>query len=115
VANVESKDDVRFHVISAVTVRLLMAVVAVAAVTKSVDVVVITSGSDGTHSGPADPHHFGRALDLRTHNFPDLPAIQAFIAALQEDLGPKFYVALESPRTDNEHVHVQLRRFEDYP
>lgn len=114
-ASVASLDYVRFAVISDVTVRLLGAVVAVARQTSDVDVVLITSGSDGTHSGPSDPHHFGRALDLRTHNFSDHAARIAFVAALQQELGAKFFVELEDPGLDNEHVHLQLRRFEDYP
>lgn len=73
--------------------------------------VTITSSRDGIHSGPDDPHHFGAAFDLRTH---DLTTAQA--ARLLHDLQRvlyrtprRFYAFLESPQQPNEHVHVQLR------
>ena len=108
-------DTVRLAVIVPATVRLLDAVVKVAATLDDVDAVVITSGSDGEHSGPSDPHHLGRALDLRSHNFPDAEAKSAFVGALTHELGERFFVFLEDGGTANEHVHVQLRRFLDYP
>lgn len=75
--------------------------------------VTITSGSDGLHSGPADPHHTGDALDFRTH---DLAAadVNALRIRLAGTLGPKFYVLHESPGTANEHLHVQRRKGTQY-
>ena len=71
--------------------------------------VTITSGSDGVHSGPADPHHAGAAIDFRTH---DLTPAQTneFLIRLQGSLGPKFYAFLESPGTPNEPASPNLRR-----
>lgn len=74
----------------------------------------ITSACDGLHSGPGDPHHRGEAYDVRTH---DLSADDKakVLAALQALLGGGFYAFLESPGTDNEHIHVQVRKGRSYP
>src|SRR6266850_5853793 len=70
--------------------------------------ITITSACDGEHSGPEDPHHRGEAYDLRTH---DLPDKQLALDAIKQFLGDiKFYAFLEDPDTDNEHIHVQVRR-----
>ena len=68
----------------------------------------VTSAADGTHSGPADPHHTGNALDLRTHDLTDAQK-QAVLAGLQAELAPDFTMFLESPHTPNEHIHCQRR------
>jgi hypothetical protein len=76
---------------------------------------VITSACDGEHSGPADPHHRGEAYDIRTHNFtPDQKS--GVLANLMSTLGwDRFYGFLESPGTDNEHIHVQVKKGTTYP
>ena len=89
----------------------------------------VTSGTDGEHSGPADPHRAGNALDVRSHDMrperkPEL------LALVMEELrkvsvryggGPAliakdgglatwyFFGFLEAPGTPNEHFHVQVR------
>lgn len=75
--------------------------------------VTITSGSDGLHSGPQDPHHSGEAYDVRSKDLaPEVK--QALLRAIQRRLGDdlpvrRFYSFLESPGTANEHIHVQRR------
>ena len=73
--------------------------------------VTITSGNDGTHSGPKDPHHSGEAFDLRTNTL-----AKAQKQALLDDLKAalykpdrRFYVLLERPGKPGEHIHVQRR------
>lgn len=70
----------------------------------------ITSGSDGIHSGVDDPHHFGDAYDIRSHDLDEINKRQ-FLANLN-NLLPKdrFYYFLESPGTDNEHFHIQVKK-----
>lgn len=72
----------------------------------------ITSGTDGAHSGPTDPHHRGEAYDVRSH---DLPDKEATLIAMMNRLGPQFYAFLESPGTDNEHIHAQVKKGTTYP
>lgn len=78
--------------------------------------VTITSARDGVHSGPGDPHHTGEAFDLRTHGLTHEQKAQ-IIRDLKESLYKtprRFYVVLEYPGQDNEHVHVQRRRGTTY-
>jgi len=80
----------------------------------------ITSGTDGLHSGPNDPHKRGDAYDGRTH---DLPDKQAALKELQDFLGPAFYVFIEDPDDvthadpdkSNEHFHCQVKKGTVYP
>lgn len=83
--------------------------------------VTITSGTDGLHSGPDDPHYSGEAYDLRTH---DLTTDQKrrLLVGLQDALYKdprRFYAFLEAPDSPNEHIHCQRRNgtiytLEDY-
>lgn len=68
----------------------------------------ITSGSDGTHSGPKDPHKTGEAYDIRTHDLTEAKKNE-LLMRLKADLGPRFYVFLEDPGLANEHIHAQRR------
>ena len=71
---------------------------------------MITSGSDGVHSGIDDPHHFGNAYDVRSHNL-DSVTKQQFLANLNNLLPrDKFYYFLEAAETDNEHFHIQVKK-----
>ncbi|SRR6266852_1129405 len=75
--------------------------------------VTITSACDGEHSGPNDPHHRGEAYDVRSH---DLPDKLAFLVRFKGALGESsFYAFLEDPDTDNEHIHVQVKKGTTYP
>lgn len=72
----------------------------------------ITSGTDGAHSGPDDPHHRGEAYDIRSH---DLPDKQAALSNIQGILGPGFFAFLEDAGTENEHIHAQVAKGATYP
>lgn len=84
-----------------------------AAVACGIDL-TITSGTDGEHSGPADPHHTGNAYDVRTHDMTPEQKDQV-LSAITTVLGSRFYGFLEAPGSDNEHLHVQVARGTTYP
>jgi hypothetical protein len=70
----------------------------------------ITSGTDGAHSGPDDPHHKGEAYDIRSHDFPAAlrPAV---VKAVMDQLGWKqFYGYIENPGAGDEHFHFQRKK-----
>jgi hypothetical protein len=70
----------------------------------------ITSGTDGAHSGPADPHHRGEAYDVRSHDLD--PAVRArTLGLVMVDLGwQRFFGFIESPETPNAHFHFQKKK-----
>lgn len=68
--------------------------------------ITITSGSDGTHSGPQDPHKLGAAYDFRSKDMTSAEKEQ-FLKLMWDYLGTKFYVFLEAKGTANEHFHAQ--------
>lgn len=70
-------------------------------------VVTITHGTDGQHSGAIDPHLFGFAFDVRTH---DQINPHVTLGVLAQALGPEWYVFLEDAGTANEHLHAQVRK-----
>lgn len=74
----------------------------------------ITSACDGMHSGPADPHHRGEAFDVRTHDL-GMDAAQRVLQAIKGELNDGFFAFIESPNTDNEHMHIQVRKGATYP
>lgn len=70
---------------------------------------VITSGTDGLHSGPFDPHKLGEAYDVRTHNLTDdqKPVV---LDMVMDILGRnRFYGSIEDSGKPNEHYHFQRR------
>lgn len=80
----------------------------------------ITSGTDGTHSGPDDPHKSGKAYDLRSHDFPEPQksnVLRWIMLELGSDPQPQdgglvtdfFFGWIEAAGTPNEHFHFQLR------
>lgn len=76
---------------------------------------IITSGCDGVHSGPSDPHHRGEAYDVRSHEF-DQDTKDKVLDSIMAVLGwDDFYGFLESPATDNEHFHIQVKKGTTYP
>jgi len=107
------KDGVLFTIIAPGGFRILEAISSVAR-HLGIDL-TITSACDGVHSGPDDPHHRGEAYDIRTHDMPAdmkpvvLNALQALLPLAS------FYAFLEAPSTDNEHIHVQVRKGTVYP
>lgn len=110
---IRTKDGVLFSVILPSGFAILAAIQQTA-VALSVDL-VITSGTDGCHSGQLDPHHRGEAYDVRSQGFsPELK--QAILNGVMAKLGfDRFYGFLESPATDNEHFHFQVKRGTTYP
>lgn len=80
---------------------------------------MITSGTDGEHSGPADPHHTGEAFDIRS-NIYQPPFREKVLATIMADLNwAQFYGFLEDPGLPNEHYHIQRAKgtifsFADY-
>ena len=74
----------------------------------------ITSGTDGAHSGPDDPHHRGEAYDIRSHEF-NGEEKQNILLYLRRLLGSQFYVFLEAEDTENEHFHAQVTKGTTYP
>lgn len=105
------KDGVQFTVIAPGGFAMLSALVAV---TRIIDHdLIITSACDGEHSGPDDPHHRGEAYDVRTHDLPDKGLA---LLTLQQQLNAyRFYSFLEDLGTDNEHIHVQVKKGTTYP
>lgn len=107
------KDGVQFTVIAPGGFRILEALSGVAR-HMGLDL-TITSACDGEHSGPDDPHHRGEAYDIRTHDMTVdqkplvLNAIQVYLPTAS------FFAFIESPGTDNEHIHVQVRKGTTYP
>lgn len=74
----------------------------------------ITSGSDGVHSGISDPHHFGNAYDVRSHDL-NVVTKQQFLANLNNLLSKDyFYYFLEDSGTENEHFHIQVKKDMSY-
>lgn len=70
---------------------------------------VITSGTDGLHSGPFDPHRTGEAYDVRSHDF-DQDTKQNVLTTMLDILGrDRFYGSIEDLGQSNEHYHFQKR------
>lgn len=120
------KPGVQFTLIAPAGFRLLSSI-DYAARMLALDV-TITSACDGAHSGPADPHHRGEAYDIRTHGLaPDQadtllaviinacrgrgePMPQPADGVARSLATGTFFGFVELPGTDNEHLHVQLRK-----
>ena|SRR5258708_40052258 len=111
---VRVKPGVLFTVIAPGGFRILSAIDQTA-YTLGIDL-TITSACDGEHSGPDDPHHRGEAYDIRTHDL----TIEQKNDILNEIMNnifdwDHFYGFLESPDTDNEHIHIQVKKGTVYP
>lgn len=104
---IKIKPGVQFSVIAPGGMRILEVLKQIAA---EVDFdLTITSGTDGTHSGPLDPHKMGSAYDVRSKS---LTAAQKalFLEKVKAGLGPRFFAFLEAPGTSNEHFHIQRKK-----
>lgn len=110
---VQVKSNVLFTIIAPGGFRILSAIDQTA---KKLNCdLVITSACDGTHSGPDDPHHRGEAYDVRSHDF-SAEQKDLVLAQIMNCLGwDSFYGFLESPGTDNEHFHFQVKKGTVYP
>ena len=108
-----TKPGVLFNIIAPGGFRILYAIDR-AAQSLGVDL-TITSGTDGEHSGPNDPHHRGEAYDIRSHEF-DEPTKQKVLNELMGFLDLEhFYGFLESPGSPNEHFHIQVKKGTTFP
>ena|SRR5690349_9517544 len=115
------KDGVQFAKIAPAGMRLLGAFDR-ACVQLGFDL-TITSGTDGEHSGPDDPHHTGEAYDVRSQGIDDKEGV--LMAVLNQFGHPTptsggyatayFFGWLEQAGTPNEHFHFQRRRGTTYP
>jgi len=112
VSVVRVKPGVQFALIAPGGFRILSAIDQTAAKV-GVDL-TITSGTDGEHSGPTDPHHRGEAYDVRSQDLTD-DNKGLVLATLEDFLGNRFYGFLESAGTDNEHFHIQVAKGTTYP
>ena len=68
---------------------------------------VITHGTDGQHSGAADPHPFGFALDIRTHGLDALHVLELLRDFLSQTI---YFMQIEDAGQPNEHLHVQVQK-----
>lgn len=109
---VQVKSNVQFQTIAPAGFRILSAIDQCAA--KLDCDLVITSGTDGLHSGPLDPHHTGEAYDVRSHDFSQEQK-DLILAQINTMLGDRFYGFLEAPGQDNEHFHWQRAKNTVYP
>jgi len=122
-----AKLGVRFDTISPAGFHILSVLDQLASMPGAANL-VITSGTDGEHSGLADPHKLGSAYDIRSQSFPGPDSKVVFIKQvigllgnappIEESggwAGGKFWGWLEDADTTNEHFHVQLRKGETYP
>jgi hypothetical protein len=108
---VRCKAGVQFAIIAPGGFEILRAITE-AAMGLSYDV-MITSGTDGTHSGPNDPHHRGEAYDVHTKDVPDK---QELLYSIMKHLAPdQFYGFIEDENMPNEHIHVQVKKGTVYP
>lgn len=107
---VSIKPGVQFSIIAPGGFAILSALKTIA---QRVDM-TITSGTDGVHSGPTDPHYRGEAYDVRSHDLDD-GGKQQVLNDLTQLLGTvKFYFFLENPGQMTEHFHIQVRNGQTY-
>lgn len=112
----------------------ILGALARAAVNLTFDV-VITSGTDGEHSGPTDPHRMGDAFDVRSHDLGPaakltlLKLVMGYLAELETLAGGElldvsdgystprgcFWGFLEHPGQAGEHFHIQVRNGHTVP
>lgn len=109
---VHVKPGVQFSVIGPAGFRILAAIDR-CSLFMMVDL-TITSACEGEHSGPGDPHHSGEAYDIRTHGLSEKEK-RELVRYLDSMLGPRFFVFIEAPGRDGEHIHVQRAKGTQYP
>jgi hypothetical protein len=103
------KEGVLFTIIAPGGFRLLSAIDTAA----RVEALTITSACDGEHSGPDDPHHRGEAYDVRSHDLQDkVRTLNAIMDCLEME---RFFGFLEDSGTENEHIHIQVKKGTVYP
>jgi hypothetical protein len=128
---VSVKAGVQFTAIAPAGFRLLGAIERAARALRVE--LTITSACDGAHSGPDDPHHRGEAYDVRSKTLTlgqkEVVLFEILRGCSDEGMGlpervpgiahsqstARFFGFLEAAGTDNEHIHVQLRKGRNYP
>jgi len=113
-AILRTKPGVEFAVIDDVT-RQLFYVLLRAAEYFQLGELTITSGSDGVHSGPDDPHYCGHAVDVRTHDLPPTVDAGRLVLFVKHGLGDDYFAFFEANGTPNAHLHVQLAKGHKLP
>lgn len=68
--------------------------------------ITVTSGNDSVHMKNSK-HYSNEALDLRTKDMTKKTK-RAFMDNLQDRLGPRYQLILESEGKVNEHLHCEL-------
>ena len=68
--------------------------------------ITVTSGNDSKHKTDSR-HYTNQAIDLRSKDMSKTIKTQ-FITKMQERLGDKYLVLLESEGKLNEHIHVEV-------
>ena|ERR1700757_3238862 len=112
---VRVKPGVEFTVIAPGGFLMLSAIQAATSPLEMNMDLTITSACDGVHSGPDDPHHRGEAYDIRTHDMTSQQKTDC-VAIIMGLLGwDQFYGFLEDAGSDNEHIHVQVKKGTTYP
>lgn len=108
------KEGVKFDVIAPGGFVILAALVAISNQLRYD--ITITSGTDGIHSGESDPHHFGRAYDIRCHDYPEKQQLlTSLINILAASYPGIFFAWIEDEGSTNEHLHVQVRHGMEIP
>lgn len=78
--------------------------------------ITVTAGSNGTHSGPDDPHYRGDAYDIRIHDWDNPQLLLSLLINTLADTDPgKFFAFIEDDGTPNAHIHAQVRKGTVYP
>ena len=108
---VRIKPGVEFATIAPAGARILETLRRIAT-SLTVDL-TITSGTDGEHSGPNDPHKRGEAYDIRSKDMTKSTA-ETVIMLLNTLLGPRFYAFHEAVGTPNQHIHCQRAKGTHY-
>jgi hypothetical protein len=103
--SVKIKPGVEFAVVAPGGFLILQSLKA-ASKTLGIDL-TITSGTDGAHSGPTDPHKTGEAYDVRSNDLAHEQKAQVLNAVMGELEMGRFYGFLEGMGTANEHFHFQ--------
>lgn len=69
----------------------------------------ITSGNDSDVHDPNSMHYKNMALDWRTNDINSLEA-KLVTELIKKSLGDNYFVDFEDPGTDNQHIHIQVRK-----
>lgn len=103
--SIKVKPGVKFDVV-APGGFLILAAIKKASKDLGIDL-TITSGTDGKHSGPNDPHYSGAAIDLRSRGLTPEQKTVVLDAVMRQLPAGRFYGFLEGVGSPAEHFHLQ--------